>query len=89
MDTQSRLELKTEPSNMAVAQDGRVEGAFEKTNAWKPDHRLWMILTSLCVTNILASLENTITVISMPFILRDIGSGENYIWVSNVHFLTG
>lgn len=56
---------------------------------WKPDYRFWAIIISLSLISCLAGLENTIIITALPFIIRDIGGGHNYVWVANVHFLTG
>ncbi|KAL8797418.1 MAG: hypothetical protein Q9182_007208 [Xanthomendoza sp. 2 TL-2023] len=52
------------------------------------DFRFWAIITSLCVTGLLSALENTVVVTSLPTIVHDLNLGDNYIWVTNVFFLT-
>ncbi|KAH8881055.1 MFS general substrate transporter [Thozetella sp. PMI_491] len=78
-----------EKSYAATTQKAEEGEAPVHVPAWKPDSRFWMILISLTVTNILASLENTIITIALPYIIKDVGGSRNYVWISNVHFLTG
>ena len=50
--------------------------------------RFWSIIASLCVTGLLSALENTVVTTSLPTIVRDLDVGDNYIWITNVFFLT-
>ncbi|PWY82164.1 DNA repair protein RAD50 [Aspergillus heteromorphus CBS 117.55] len=50
--------------------------------------RFWIIIATLCVIGILSSLENTVVTTSLAFIVTDLNMGGNYIWVTNVFFLT-
>lgn len=50
--------------------------------------RFWSIMASLCVTGLLSALENTVVVTSLPTIVRHLGVGDSYIWITNVFFLT-
>ncbi|OAA59532.1 Major facilitator superfamily domain, general substrate transporter [Niveomyces insectorum RCEF 264] len=50
--------------------------------------RFWAIIATLCVIGILSALENTVVTTSLPFIATQLDLGENYIWVTNVFFLT-
>ena len=52
------------------------------------DFRFWAIIASLCVTGLLSALENTVVTTSLPTIVRDLNLGDNYIWITNVFFLT-
>ena len=52
------------------------------------DFRFWAIIVSLCITGLLSALENTVVVTSLPTIVHDLDLGDNYIWVTNVFFLT-
>ncbi|KAF2767053.1 MFS general substrate transporter, partial [Teratosphaeria nubilosa] len=54
----------------------------------KKGFQFWAIIASLCITAILGSLENTVVVTALPTIVRDLQIGDNYIWISNVFFLT-
>jgi MFS family permease len=48
----------------------------------------WAIIAALCMTSMLASLENTVVSTSLPTIVATLNIGHNYIWVTNVFFLT-
>ena len=50
--------------------------------------RFWSIIASLCVTGLLSALENTVVTTSLPTIVRVLDVGDNYIWITNVFFLT-
>ena len=52
------------------------------------DFRFWAIIASLCVTGLLGALENTVVTTSLPTIVRALDLGDNYIWITNVFFLT-
>lgn len=56
---------------------------------FKRDWRFWTIISTLSVIGILSSLENTVVVTSLSVMVDDLGLGENYIWITNVFFLTG
>lgn len=55
---------------------------------FQPTLQFWLILATLCVIGLLSALENTVVTTSLPFIVSELGLGENYIWVTNVFFLT-
>ncbi|PYI33305.1 DNA repair protein RAD50 [Aspergillus indologenus CBS 114.80] len=48
----------------------------------------WIIIATLCVIGILSALENTVVTTSLPHIVTELNMGGNYIWVTNVFFLT-
>lgn len=51
------------------------------------DYRFWSIIFALCTMQVLCSLENTVVVTSLPTIVRQLGLGSSYIWVTNIFFL--
>jgi hypothetical protein len=55
---------------------------------FQTDYRFWMIMLTLCFCIMLASLEGTVVVTSLPAMAADLGLGSNYIWVTNVFLLT-
>jgi hypothetical protein len=65
------------------------EAEKKPTESFQRDWRFWTIISTLTVIGILSSLENTVVVTSLPVILDDLAIGENYIWITNVFFLTG
>jgi hypothetical protein len=54
----------------------------------KRGFQFWAIIAALCVTSLLSSLENSAVVTSLLTIVRDLNIRDNYIWVTNVFFLT-
>jgi MFS family permease len=54
----------------------------------KRGFQFWTIIFTLCVTGLLGALENTVVSTSMPSIVEDLSIGDNYIWITNVFFLT-
>ena len=74
-----------EPSN--YDKDQRVQEKHEEP--FKRDWRFWTIIATLSVIGILSSLENTVVVTSLSVMADDLALGENYIWITNVFFLTG
>ncbi|KAI5458155.1 major facilitator superfamily domain-containing protein [Mariannaea sp. PMI_226] len=52
------------------------------------DYRFWMIMLTLVFSTLLISLESTVVITSLPTIVADIGLGSDYIWVTNIFFLT-
>ncbi|KAG8159567.1 hypothetical protein KVR01_010204 [Diaporthe batatas] len=55
--------------------------------AYNRDYRFWCIIIALCTMQVLCSLENTVVVTSLPTIVRELGLGSSYIWVTNIFFL--
>ncbi|KAI1864947.1 uncharacterized protein JN550_008493 [Neoarthrinium moseri] len=55
--------------------------------AYNRDYRFWSIILALCTMQILCSLENTVVVTSLPTIVKQLGLGSSYIWVTNIFFL--
>lgn len=65
--------------------DAGLETAEKKFNR---SPRFWAIIATLCVIGLLSALENTVVTTSLPFIVTRLDLGENYIWVTNIFFLT-
>lgn len=53
---------------------------IEDVEKWKPDRRLWAVVGSLTFLNVVGGLENSITVVALPFIVEDIGGGSDFVW---------
>lgn len=45
-------------------------------------------MTALCITGLLGALENTVVTTSLPTIVQELNIGQNYIWITNIFFLT-
>lgn len=57
-----------------------------KTNGY--GWRFWTIFAGLALSALLSGLEGSIIATALPTILADLGSGEDYVWVINIYFLT-
>ncbi|KAH8678225.1 major facilitator superfamily domain-containing protein [Xylariales sp. PMI_506] len=85
-------EKTTLPDTMqaSASTDSSVEDAPGPTaNSGSPKNsRFWAIIFALCITSLLAAVESSVVVTSLPTIIEDLGVGQNYIWVANIFFLT-
>jgi len=50
--------------------------------------RFWAIIITLSVASLLSALENSVVTTALPFIVTQLDLGTEYIWVTNVFFLT-
>ncbi|KAM0498707.1 hypothetical protein ACHAP8_005926 [Fusarium lateritium] len=78
MSDQQKLDQRDEEARSTQGQ----------TPAFNKDYRFWMIMVTLILATILASLESTVVITSLPTIVNDLKLGSSYIWVTNVFFLT-
>lgn len=44
-------------------------------------------MSTLCVMTLLASLENTVVVTSLPTIIENLHIGNEYVWITTAFFL--
>lgn len=56
---------------------------------FQPDSRFWAIIFTLAVMSLMPALENTVVTTALPHIAAELDLRENYVWVTNVFFLTG
>lgn len=89
MDLQSHESEATIEKKAIVDNGADVAEGDPAKSQWKPDYRFWCILASLGIGVTMAGVENTIIVTALPFIIEDLGNGKTYVWIANVHFLTG
>jgi len=90
------MESQSERNNEPVSPSGAESSESRKEVSEKADLapkfnkslRFWAIIATLCVIGLLSALENTVVTTSLPFIVTQLGLGENYIWVTNIFFLT-
>ena len=77
-------------TTIANTHSGEVDETQEKEKkpSFEKGFRFWIIIATLCVIGILSALENTVVTTSLPHIVTKLDLGENYIWVTNVFFLT-
>ncbi|RAH76708.1 MFS general substrate transporter [Aspergillus japonicus CBS 114.51] len=78
----SASSASTEQSSSEQEKQKKAGPSFER------GFRFWMIIATLCVIGILSALENTVVTTSLPHIVTELNMGGNYIWVTNVFFLT-
>ena len=81
-DTEHASELSKE--KQPSAGHAKEEAPEKKHYGW----RFWMVFPSLCVTAFMASLEGTIVTTALPTINSSLDTGDNYVWVINMFFLT-
>ncbi|KAL0940270.1 multidrug resistance protein fnx1 [Colletotrichum truncatum] len=84
--------LPAEATSSSVNEKGEKEvdiSGAAPSKSYKKDYRFWAILFALCITSLLASLENTVIVTSLPTIVEKLEFGSSYVWVANSFFLTG
>ena len=66
-----------------------VDNDMPSTKKFNQSKRFWAILITLAVIGLLSALENTVVTTALPYIVHQLDLGANYIWVTNVFFLTG
>ncbi|KAI1206005.1 MFS general substrate transporter [Annulohypoxylon truncatum] len=89
-DTSSAATLGTDAAAEADLQrhsSTNVERESQTEYAYNRDYRFWSIIFALCTMQVLCSLENTVVVTSLPTIVKQLGLGSSYIWVTNIFFL--
>jgi len=89
---ESQAERNDEPVSSSGAESSEsrkeVPKNAESASKFNKGLRFWVIIATLCVIGLLSALENTVVTTSLPFIVTQLGLGENYIWVTNIFFLT-
>ena len=45
---------------------------------------IWCIFLALCLLSTISAIDATIVTTSLPTITRDIGGGQQYVWIANV-----
>lgn len=82
-------EVETSTVNQETIQSQKGGVAMsDKSPAFKRGPRFWAIISTLCVIGLLSALENTVVTTSLPYIVTELDLGRDYIWVTNVFFLT-
>lgn len=86
--------LTVDISPSCGSEANRMDGLVVHTaqhHASKPCHkdvRFWGIMVALCVATLLGGLETTIVTTSLPTIVKNLNIGDDYVWITNVLFLT-
>jgi len=84
------VDISPHCDNDANSRDGLVVRTTQH-HAPKPSHkdvRFWGIMVALCVATLLGGLETTIVTTSLPTIIHELNIGDDYVWITNVLFLT-
>ncbi|OTA96643.1 hypothetical protein M434DRAFT_392581 [Hypoxylon sp. CO27-5] len=70
--------------------DGNTNAQIPSALDEKPQRgfRFWAIIVALCIVSLLSAAENTVVVTSLPTIVEKLKVGQDYVWISNVFFLT-
>jgi MFS family permease len=77
---------------MGTNEDAPIDAVSPRA-AGEPDTKsrsfgFWGIMIALCITSLLAALENTVISTSLPIIIDKLNIGSNYEWITNIFFLT-
>ncbi|MCJ1477281.1 hypothetical protein MMC13_005952 [Lambiella insularis] len=85
----SSLQSASRPT-VELASNSQPASAQISADLEKPPRGLsfWAIVSALCITSILTALENTVVTTSLPVIVQELSIGDNYVWITNVFFLT-
>ncbi|KAI0593474.1 MFS general substrate transporter [Biscogniauxia sp. FL1348] len=90
-DTASAVPLGVDGVNVQQQQPSVAKGEGESQTqtqyVYNRDYRFWSVIVALCTMQVLCSLENTVVVTSLPTIVKQLGLGSSYIWVTNIFFL--
>ncbi|KAI1087848.1 MFS general substrate transporter [Rostrohypoxylon terebratum] len=74
------------PKNVEDGVDAQASGIPRERR--RRDYRFWAIMVALCIVSLLSAAENTVVVTSLPTIVEKLQVGQDYVWISNVFFLT-
>ncbi|KAI0420562.1 major facilitator superfamily domain-containing protein [Xylaria grammica] len=56
---------------------------------FKPNGRFWAIISTCATIGLLSALENTVVTTALPQIATELNLDADYVWVTNIFFLTG
>lgn len=80
-----RTDAESELEATGAVED--TENTIPGEDDFHPGLRLWIIILGLGVTLLLTALENTVVSVAMPYIISDLGIGDDYIWITNAFFI--
>jgi hypothetical protein len=69
--------------------EGSTDGNVAAPKAFKPTGRFWAIIFTCATIGLLSALENTVVTTALPQISTELDLGTDYVWVTNIFFLTG
>ncbi|XDG03590.1 hypothetical protein ABKA04_003205 [Annulohypoxylon sp. FPYF3050] len=92
MQTDSTSAVTTNPKHQNLpenVEDGvDAQASRIPSESRRRDYRFWAIIIALCIVSLLSAAENTVVVTSLPTIVEKLQVGQDYVWISNVFFLT-
>ncbi|KAI1845894.1 hypothetical protein JX266_007981 [Neoarthrinium moseri] len=83
-------EANTSPGTPDVAEDsngGTTVHAEDGSTNVRHSTRFWAVVCSLSFTALCSSIEGTIITSALPTITKDLGGGNDFLWVPNGYFL--
>lgn len=72
---------------MTAVQNPQVEASTDD-EPLKRDLSFWIIMLALSLAAIIGTLDSAVVATSLPTIVNELDLGANYIWVTNIYFLT-
>jgi hypothetical protein len=81
--------LSPESGSAARKSDKVANGSEALAKVFKPTGRFWAIIFTCAAIGLLSALENTVVTTALPRIASELELNADYIWVTNVFFLTG
>ncbi|KAL6701557.1 major facilitator superfamily domain-containing protein [Trichoderma pleuroticola] len=83
-DTDAQSQRVQPQSSEKINEDIRVDEPGKFQHSW----RLWCVFIVLCLLSFISAIDATIVTTSLPTITRDIGGGQEYVWVVNSFLFT-
>jgi hypothetical protein len=65
------------------------EKVTDAATDFQPNGRFWAIILTCATIGLLSALENTVVTTALPRIATELDLDADYVWVTNVFFLTG
>ncbi|OTA99866.1 hypothetical protein M426DRAFT_268491 [Hypoxylon sp. CI-4A] len=84
-DANKKSSVSRHPENVPVDAQTQAAPITEKSQR---GIRFWAIIFALCTVSLLSAAENTVVVTSLPTIVDKLHVGQDYVWISNIFFLT-
>ncbi|KAI1293333.1 major facilitator superfamily domain-containing protein [Xylaria venustula] len=69
--------------------DSKNDEKVVSTTSFKPNGRFWAIIFTCATIGLLSALENTVVTTALPQIATELHLDADYVWVTNIFFLTG
>jgi hypothetical protein len=75
-----------QPPNTASVEPLKESGEVVKKTRY--GWRFWIIMLGLAIIALVSGMEGVILSTALPTITRELDTGDNYVWIINVYFLT-